>query len=65
VRQTEKTERMMMTNAQLVEHYQNLLKKIQVDFPTDTDSSLKNERNQEYVDHAKENLKAVENGRTW
>jgi len=54
-----------MTNAQLVEHYQNLLKKIQVDFPTDTDSSLKNERNQEYVDHAKENLKAVENGRTW
>jgi len=54
-----------MTNTQLIEHYQNLLKKIQVDFLTDTYSSCNNQRNQEYVDHAKENLKAVENGRTW
>ena len=54
-----------MTQPELIQHYARMLAKAAQDYPTNTPSAWENERNQEYVDHAIENLEAVHAGRKW
>ena len=53
-----------MTHSELIKYYKQRLEKVKKHWPLDS-KNVDTERSKGYIDHAKNELKAVKNGRTW